>query len=641
MSLPVLLQTSARFTQSIYYGKTVPSAVPQSRNINTTAPLTGGGPLTGDLTLALTTNPANQTPVGVSRTVTGAVPIAVNGVNTPVTLANDLTISAAQFTSVTGGIVPASGGGAVNVLFANGTWAPVAGGAGVPQTRLINTTAPLMGGGDLSADRTLSIAIANITTTGAVPATGGTDPTKFLCMTNPISWQVAPGAIPGVRLQASTPGTADVGHAHITGTFIADTEIVAGDPLGSLAQGESFYVKQPNLSASPIIASFNSGTAINPGIRFLSARGTRSSPANLNSGDQTLWLQMYTYANGGYLNNSFMEGYTDGALSGGSYPMSLKLRAVPGSGLTESFLRMKGSNGYMGVNQDTPLSTFEVKGTIGIQPKIITAGGSPTTYTILDSDPGEFYLDSTTQAINIYLPSASGRTGRQYNITQVAGVYPSAVAVIGGTQTIGGYGNYYLRKPNASVKVSSDGSNWRIIGGYDWASRSSNLSDSATLANSAANTQIGNGILENGGFAGAVFGLKAFGKFSTTGTPTIDFQITDTIAGVLADSGAITTPNGVTNSTWQLECEWVVRTFNSGTGLATSRPTKGVLTLQNNGSVNNVLLDYNMCLLAPPGTPAPNNGSLNIMAQWGTANPSNSLTLIQAEYYCTPATSIA
>lgn len=89
-----------------------------SRQINTIAPLTGGGDLTANRSL---------------------------GVN--------------DFTTSTRGTVPASGGGTANFLRADGAWLPPPGTAGavVPPTRLINTSAPLTGGGDLSADRTLSI----------------------------------------------------------------------------------------------------------------------------------------------------------------------------------------------------------------------------------------------------------------------------------------------------------------------------------------------------------------------------------------------------------------------------------------------------------------------------------------------------
>lgn len=64
------------------------TGVQTSRKINTTAPLTGGGDLSADRTL------------GVS-----------------------------QFSSAAPGIVPASGGGAVNFMRADGVWAAPPGGA--------------------------------------------------------------------------------------------------------------------------------------------------------------------------------------------------------------------------------------------------------------------------------------------------------------------------------------------------------------------------------------------------------------------------------------------------------------------------------------------------------------------------------
>lgn len=76
--------------------------VPDTRTISTTAPLTGGGNLTADRTLA--------------------IPQATGGV--------DGYLAAADFTIFN---------------------------AKVSATRAINTTAPLTGGGDLSADRTLGI----------------------------------------------------------------------------------------------------------------------------------------------------------------------------------------------------------------------------------------------------------------------------------------------------------------------------------------------------------------------------------------------------------------------------------------------------------------------------------------------------
>jgi hypothetical protein len=47
-----------------------PSVVGTGRLVSTTAPLSGGGDLSADRTLALTTSPAGQTPVGVTRVLT-------------------------------------------------------------------------------------------------------------------------------------------------------------------------------------------------------------------------------------------------------------------------------------------------------------------------------------------------------------------------------------------------------------------------------------------------------------------------------------------------------------------------------------------------------------------------------------------
>lgn len=100
-----------------------------TRSIGTTAPLSGGGNLTADRTL-----------------------------------------SVAAFAAGSSGIVPASGGGTVNFLRADGSWAVP---SGVPSTRAINTTAPLGGGGDLSADRTLTVSTFSDVASGIVPASGG------------------------------------------------------------------------------------------------------------------------------------------------------------------------------------------------------------------------------------------------------------------------------------------------------------------------------------------------------------------------------------------------------------------------------------------------------------------------------------
>ncbi len=97
--------------------------VPVTRQINTTAPLAGGGAIGNDLTLTLTVN-------GVTNTYLAKVPtLTLKGNNTVSTATpQDLTVAQVNamlpvFTSGLNGLAPLSGGGTVNFLRADGTWA--------------------------------------------------------------------------------------------------------------------------------------------------------------------------------------------------------------------------------------------------------------------------------------------------------------------------------------------------------------------------------------------------------------------------------------------------------------------------------------------------------------------------------------
>lgn len=135
---------------------------PATRAINTTAPITGGGDLSADRTLALTTSPVGQTPVGVTRTI-GTSGAALSGGGD---LSADRTITlneSPNSASVVGTgrsiatTAPITGGGtlAADLTLAL-TTSPV-GQTPVGVTRSIATTAPITGGGTLAADLTLAL----------------------------------------------------------------------------------------------------------------------------------------------------------------------------------------------------------------------------------------------------------------------------------------------------------------------------------------------------------------------------------------------------------------------------------------------------------------------------------------------------
>lgn len=126
--------------------------VGSGRTISTTAPLTGGGDLSANRTLAVNT---------VSNTSSGVVPA--------------ITAGSAALVSDAGGT--------------SSSWVALAGGGSpVGSGRTISTTAPLTGGGDLSANRTLAVNTVSNTGSGVVPQTNGTAGQALIATSTGTTW---------------------------------------------------------------------------------------------------------------------------------------------------------------------------------------------------------------------------------------------------------------------------------------------------------------------------------------------------------------------------------------------------------------------------------------------------------------------
>ena len=134
--------------------------VPTTRNINTTAPLAGGGNLSADRTLSIPKATAAvdgylaaadfttfNNKVSTSRSISTTAPLSGGG-----DLSSDRTLTISQ-----------SGAGADGYLSST-DWNTF--NNKVATSRTISTTAPLTGGGDLSANRTFAIPQANGSTDG-------------------------------------------------------------------------------------------------------------------------------------------------------------------------------------------------------------------------------------------------------------------------------------------------------------------------------------------------------------------------------------------------------------------------------------------------------------------------------------------
>ena len=167
-------------------------AVPATRSVLTTAPLTGGGDLTTNRTLAIST---------ATEAARGAVQLA------SVAEANVGTDTTKAVT-------------------------PLGAAQRVPLSRLISTTAPLTGGGDLTANRTLDISTFTAAVKGAVPppttVTG-----KYL--KDDGTWAVPPGT-------GLTQATADPLYINVGGDTMTGPLVLPADPTLPLQATTKQYV---------------------------------------------------------------------------------------------------------------------------------------------------------------------------------------------------------------------------------------------------------------------------------------------------------------------------------------------------------------------------------------------------------------
>lgn len=660
MAIPELLDTSLRLTDSIYYGLSVQTGnlVPTSRTISTTSPLTGGGdlsanrtlaitltgggsgavgtgttiattaPLTGggDLsanrTLALTTNPVGQTPVGETRTITGHNAISINTLyETPVALSSDIEIDVAEFNGINGGVVlPNAGGIGGKFLRDDATWQNSAV-AGVSDITAIPGLTASAGSGSVTLDQNL----ANITTKGGVPATGGADGTKYLSATNPLSWSV-PGLGGYVRLQASTPGSLDTGNIHISGAILADGgNATIGDATSpGLGMVES-------LGTGALFGYFaqTSGVLFGPSVYQRRSRGTVASPTATQANDELGGIFAVGYSTSGAFSGSVSSGLiikADGNASSTRQAAYEDLIAGDVSAYTTARVGQTGILVQPNLSSASTRagSTLDVQGSFGA--KVTTVSSSGTT-SVGSSD----YSFISTSTRTFTLPTAVGCAGRHYIIENI--VTGTAALTIGTTsgQTISGVasGAILLRGFGDFIDVVSDGANWWIVDSHMDGPRDCRLTSSAALANTVTETAIGDGRVSNILWDGSIVGIRAAGKFSNTGTPTLRFRIKQTTGGsaTLGDSTAITTASGASSWSWQIEGRIMYRTV-SGSPVLYWLGCR--LYLQSNSS--GAMTTYNMALATPPTT-ASGDTVWGITAEWGAADPANTLTCLTHEMF--------
>ena len=115
------------------------------------------------------------------------------------------------------------------------------------------------------------------------------------------------------------------------------------------------------------------------------------------------------------------------------------------------------TNYRLGITAGTsPNSTLQVGGSLStaIVTKTANYTASASDYTIL--------CNNTAAAITVFLPNASGITGRMYVIKKISSSF-SVTIQASGSQTIDGVNTQILTSQYQKLVVQSDGSNWYII----------------------------------------------------------------------------------------------------------------------------------------------------------------------------------
>lgn len=255
----------------------------ESRIINTSAPLTGGGDLTANRTISMPPASASQNGYLTSANFT-----AFAGKQNQSDKLDDI----AALSMAKGDILvhngtdltkigPGSNGQVLSADSGAGTglsWVTPSGGGGgggVPTSRLVATSAPLSGGGDLTADRTISISQASSSAPGYLTAA---DWTNFNGKQNVLS---APGDIPGMTAALAAKADLSAGKVPVA-------QIPTAIPAANIGNGDVDNTELSHLNGvtSPIQTQLNSKLSGTVPVNSGGTGATNAAGARTNLGVQ-------------------------------------------------------------------------------------------------------------------------------------------------------------------------------------------------------------------------------------------------------------------------------------------------------------------------------------------------------------------
>lgn len=151
--------------------------------------------------------------------------------------------------------------------------------------------------------------------------------------------------------------------------------------------------------------------------------------------------------------------------------------------------------------------------------------------------------------------------------------------------------------------------------------RLANTADSSPIANTASETNfdVNRSLSTIQMQPGRIFKLRAYGVYSTTGTPTLQFRVKVGSTNLVVFT-AKTGINNASNQSWMLEAEIVVRSLGaSGTVM-----TAGRISINTSSGVDTVETVVNNAAISMDTTAVQ---TLQVSLQWSAASSSNTATL--------------
>ncbi len=232
-------------------------------------------------------------------------------------------------------------------------------------------------------------------------------------------------------------GTVSANGAAISGSslFLQSASVSDAGLVNTTTQsfaGIKSFTGTVNFAGGAAISSFLNGTWINLPTTGASGLGSGGAGNNAWIGYVQSTGEWYTNAPTGDIAYRNTSGGLDFGNTSGQFTMTVR-------------------NSQVGINLVTPTTLLDVNGPIATAISTETAN-----YTITATD--STILASGT--ITITLPSASGITGREYTIKNIA---TGTITIASGGGTIDGATTLALSTQNESVTLQSNGTNWYVV----------------------------------------------------------------------------------------------------------------------------------------------------------------------------------